>query len=270
MLDDANDASGGSAASSTRSIRARSRTATATASATSRASGGGSTISCALGVDALWISPFYPSPMADFGYDVADYCDVDPLFGTLADFDALVARGARARAEAHPRLRAEPHLGPASVVRREPRVAHDPKRDWYLWRDPAPGRRSAEQLAEQLRRPGLDVRRGDRPVLLPLVPRRSSPTSTGAIPRCAPRCTTCCASGCERGVDGFRIDVLCHLIKDDQFRDNPPNPAYRAGEAELRIALLPLYTADRPEVQEHRRRDARASSTRSRRRSRAC
>ena len=45
-----------------------------------------------LGVDAIWISPFYTSPMRDFGYDVADYCDVDPIFGTLADFDALVAR----------------------------------------------------------------------------------------------------------------------------------------------------------------------------------
>src|ERR1700709_271612 len=50
----------------------------------------------ALGVDAMWISPFYPSPMADFGYDVSDYCDVDPIFGTLADFDALV-RDAHAR-----------------------------------------------------------------------------------------------------------------------------------------------------------------------------
>src|ERR1051326_963954 len=45
-----------------------------------------------LGVDAVWISPFYPSPMADFGYDVTDYCNIDPLFGTLADFDALIKR----------------------------------------------------------------------------------------------------------------------------------------------------------------------------------
>ena len=51
----------------------------------------GSTISSALGVDAVWISPIFPSPMADFGYDVADYCGIDPRFGTLADFDALLA-----------------------------------------------------------------------------------------------------------------------------------------------------------------------------------
>ena len=64
-----------------------------------------------LGVDALWISPFYPSPMADFGYDVANYTDVAPLFGTLADFDTLLAA-------------AQPHLRPAPVV---PRVALFPR-----------------------------------------------------------------------------------------------------------------------------------------------
>ncbi len=77
-----------------------------------------------LGVDAIWISPIYPSPMADFGYDVADYCDIDPLFGTLADFDRLVAEAHRKRAEGDPRLRPQPHLRPASVVRGEPLVAH--------------------------------------------------------------------------------------------------------------------------------------------------
>ena len=51
-----------------------------------------------LGVDAIWISPFFPSPMADFGYDISDYCDVDPRFGTLDDFDALIGGGARAQA----------------------------------------------------------------------------------------------------------------------------------------------------------------------------
>ena len=83
-----------------------------------RASPSGSTTCAWLGVDAIWLSPIYPSPMADFGYDVADYCGVDPLFGTLADFDRAGRRGARARAAADPRLRAEPHLGSASLVRR--------------------------------------------------------------------------------------------------------------------------------------------------------
>ena len=70
-----------------------------------------------LGIDAIWISPIYPSPMVDFGYDVADYCGVDARFGTLSDFDNLLAQ-AHARGNQGPaRLRAQPHLRPASLVR---------------------------------------------------------------------------------------------------------------------------------------------------------
>ena len=77
----------------------------------------------ALGIDAIWLSPIFPSPMADFGYDISDYTGIDPLFGTMADFDALDERRARERAQAHPRSRAQPYLRPASLVRREPELA---------------------------------------------------------------------------------------------------------------------------------------------------
>src|SRR5947209_7435242 len=90
-----------------------------------------------LGVDAVWLSPIFPSPMADFGYDVADYTDVEPVFGTLADFDALVA-------EAHRRgLKVLLDLVPNHTSDRHPwfvesRSAKDsPKRDWYIVRRPA-------------------------------------------------------------------------------------------------------------------------------------
>ncbi len=76
-----------------------------------------------LGVDAIWISPIYPSPMADFGYDVSDYCDVARIFGSLADFDRLVARGAFARAQAHSGFRSQPHFEPASLVSRKSKLA---------------------------------------------------------------------------------------------------------------------------------------------------
>src|SRR5690349_18597593 len=88
-----------------------------------------------LGVDAIWISPFYPSPMADFGYDVADYCDVDPLFGDLATFDKLVAeahkRGIKLIVDYVPN-----HTSTQHKWFLESKSSQDnPKKDWYIWRD---------------------------------------------------------------------------------------------------------------------------------------
>ena len=91
-----------------------------------------------LGVDALWVSPIYPSPMADFGYDVSDYCAIDPLFGTMADFDRLVAeahaRGLKVILDFVPNHTSDQH-----PWFQESRSSRDnPKRDWYLWREPKP------------------------------------------------------------------------------------------------------------------------------------
>src|SRR3954466_3079996 len=91
-----------------------------------------------LGVDAIWLSPIFRSPMADFGYDIADYVGIEPMFGTLEDFDGLV----RAAHAGHlkvildlvPNHTSDQH--PWFVESRASR--HNPKRDWYLWRDPAP------------------------------------------------------------------------------------------------------------------------------------
>ena len=125
-----------------------------------------------LGVDAIWLSPFYPSPMADFGYDVADYCDVDPVFGTLDDFDRLVA-------EAHARgIRVVIDLVPNHTSDRHPwflesrSLQGQPQaRLVRLGRLPA-GRVAAQQLDERVPagRQGVDLRRGDRPVVPALVP----------------------------------------------------------------------------------------------------
>src|ERR1700710_3349 len=93
---------------------------------------------CGLGVDAVWISPIYRSPMADFGYDVADYCDIDPIFGTLADFDHLLkdvhARRLKLILDFVPNHTSDRH--PWFLESRSSRQS--PRRDWYLWRDPAP------------------------------------------------------------------------------------------------------------------------------------
>ena len=91
-----------------------------------------------LKVDAVWISPFYPSPMADFGYDVSDYTGVHPMFGTLSDFDALVVEAHRHNIKVIvdyvPNHTSDEH--PWFVESRSSRES--PKREWYLWRDAAP------------------------------------------------------------------------------------------------------------------------------------
>ena len=90
-----------------------------------------------LGVDAIWLSPIYPSPMADFGYDISDYTDIDPLFGTLKEFDELLAathdRGLKLLLDLVPNHSSDRH--PWFLESRSSR--DNPKRDWYIWRDPA-------------------------------------------------------------------------------------------------------------------------------------
>src|SRR5436189_4892211 len=92
-----------------------------------------------LGVDAVWLSPIYPSPMLDFGYDISDYCDVHPLFGTLADFDALLTdthrRGMKLVLDFVPNHTSDEH--PWFKESRSSRAS--PKRNWYIWRDPKSG-----------------------------------------------------------------------------------------------------------------------------------
>ena len=120
-----------------------------------------------LGVDAIWLSPIFPSPMADFGYDVADYCAVEPMFGDLAAFDRLLAavhvRGLKLLLDFVPNH----SFGPAPLVHRQPVASSriDARRDWYIWRDSGAGRGAAQQLDQRLRRLLVGVGRCDRAIL---------------------------------------------------------------------------------------------------------
>ena len=129
-----------------------------------------------LGVDAIWIAPCFPSPQVDFGYDVSDYEQIDPMYGTLADFDRLVAEGEEARPARDPRLRGQPHLRPTPVVPGVEVVAHvSQARLVRLAGRQGPGP-AAQQLGLHVREPGLEARSRDRPVLLPLLlPRAARP-----------------------------------------------------------------------------------------------
>ena len=151
---------GSRARSSTRSIRAASRTPTATGSATCAGSSARLDYLAELGVDVLWLSPVYPSPQDDAGYDISDYQDIEPVFGTLARLRRAAGGRARARDEADHGPRRQPHVRRAPVVRRVALSRDNPKRDWYWWRSELP-----ERLALVLLRAGVGARRGDRRVL---------------------------------------------------------------------------------------------------------
>lgn len=201
-----------------------------------------------LGVDALWLSPFYPSPMADFGYDVADYVNVDPLFGTLADFDALVAaahaRGLKVIIDLVPN-----HTSDAHPWFREARASRtNPKRDWYIWRDPAPDGGPPTNWLSEFGGSAWARDEGSGQYYYHAFLDRQ-PDLNWRNPEVAHAIHEVMRFWLRRGVDGFRVDVIWHLLKDAAFRNNPPNPDYREGTNPY-FRLLPVHTTDLAEVQE--------------------
>jgi len=173
-----------------------------------------------LGVEALWLSPFYPSPMADFGYDVADYCDVDPVFGTLADFDELVR-------EAHARdIKVVIDFVPNHTSDRHPWFvdarAHGARRDWYVFRDGRDGG-PPNNWCSDFKAVGPAWTRepeGDQWYLHSFLPQQ--PDLDWGNPAVEAAMHDLLRFWCERGVDGFRIDVAHKLAKDPQLRDRRP------------------------------------------------
>lgn len=199
-----------------------------------------------LGVNAIWLSPIFPSPMADFGYDISDYCGIDPLFGTLVDFDALLEavhqHGLKLILDFVPNHTSDQH--PWFLESRISR--HDPRRNWYIWHDPAPNGGPPNNWLSDFGGPAwlydADTKQYYCHTFL-----AAQPDLNWRNPMLRAAMYDVMRFWLKRGVDGFRVDVIWHLIKDDQFRNNPKNPQYRAGDPPHH-ALLPLYTADRPEV----------------------
>jgi alpha-glucosidase len=199
-----------------------------------------------LSVDALWLSPIYPSPMADFGYDIADYCDVHPLFGTLADFDKLLneahRRGLKVILDFVPNHTSDQHPWFA-----QSRTSRDnPKRNWYLWRDPAPGGGPPNNWLSNFGGPAwtLDPATGQYYYHAFL---SSQPDLNWRNPEVQEAMHNVLRFWLDRGVDGFRVDVIWVIVKDDEFRDNPLNPEYKPGQNPHHEQFA-TYTTDRPEV----------------------
>jgi len=175
----------------------------------------------ALGADIVWISPFFTSPMKDFGYDVSDYCDVDPLFGNLADFDALVAKahslGLRIMIDQVLSHTAEVH--PWFVESRKSR--DNPKADWYVWADPAPDGNPPNNWLSVFGGSSWqwDTRRKQYYLHNFLV---SQPDMNFHHPDVQQAHLDNLRFWLERGVDGVRMDACNFHFHDPELRSNPP------------------------------------------------
>ncbi|MEX0342067.1 MAG: alpha-amylase family glycosyl hydrolase [Erythrobacter sp.] len=177
-----------------------------------------------LGVDAIWISPFFTSPMKDFGYDVSDYCDVDPIFGTLGDFDALVARahslGLKVLIDQVYSHTSDEH--PWFAESRTSRT--NPRSDWYVWADAKPDGSPPSNWQSVFGGPAWtwDARRGQYYLHNFL---SSQPQVNMHNREVQDAVLGVMRFWLGRGVDGFRIDALNFAMHDPELRDNPPAPA---------------------------------------------
>ncbi len=177
-----------------------------------------------LGVDAIWISPFFRSPMADFGYDIADYRDVDPLFGTLEDFDRLLAKahalGLRVMID-----QVLSHTSDQHAWFRESRQSRDnPKADWYVWADPKEDGTPPNNWMSLFG--GVAWRwepRREQYYLHNFL--SSQPDLNFHNPEVQAATLDNVKFWLERGVDGLRLDAINFCFHDPQLRDNPPKPA---------------------------------------------
>ena len=176
-----------------------------------------------LGVDAIWLSPFFTSPMLDFGYDVADYCDVDPIFGTLADFDALVARahalGLKVLIDQVYSHSSDHH--PWFLESRADRT--NAKADWYVWADAKPDGSPPNNWQSVFGGPAWTWSAHRRQYYMHnFLPEQ--PQLHMHLPAVQDAMLDVAKFWLDRGVDGFRIDAINFSMHDPALTDNPPAP----------------------------------------------
>jgi len=173
-----------------------------------------------LGIDAVWLSPIYPSPDADFGYDVSDYCAVDPKFGSLEDFDRLVsqahARGIRVVLDLVLNHTSDQH--PWFLEARKSR--ENPRRSWYIWADPKPGGRPPNNWQSVFGGPGWELDPATGQCYYHMFTRQQ-PDLNWRNPDTRRALLDVFRFWLERGVDGFRLDVFNVYFKNASLTDNP-------------------------------------------------
>lgn len=176
-----------------------------------------------LGVTAIWISPIYPSPMVDFGYDVSDYTGIHPVFGTMAEFDEVLAaihhRGMKLILDFVPNHTSDQH--PWFLESRSSR--DNPKRDWYLWHDAKPDGGVPNNWPSFFGGPAWEWDETTEQYYLHLFV-KEQPDLNWRNPEVKNAMLNAMRLWLDKGVDGFRMDVIWLMIKDALFRDDTPNP----------------------------------------------
>lgn len=201
-----------------------------------------------LGVKTLWLSPIHPSPMADLGYDVADFEAVHPQFGTMNDFLQLLSevhrRGMKLILDWVPNHTSTEH----AWFQESASCRQNPKRDWYLWRDPAPDGGPPNNWVSMF---GGGAWQWHEPTgqyyLHTFLDQQADLNWRNPEVREAMFDTL--RFWLDRGVDGFRVDAIDLVLKDEQFRDNPVNPDWKEGEPYAN-KLFTKYTRNQPGIHE--------------------
>jgi alpha-glucosidase len=205
-----------------------------------------------LGIRAIWLSPVTVSPNADFGYDVADYEDVDPSLGTLADLDALIAaaeaRGIGVLMDLVPNHTSDAHSWfIASCSSRE-----DAKRDWYVWADPAPDGGPPNNWVSVFGGPAWTFHEPTGQYYLHNF-LDGQPDLNWWSDEVRAEFDRILRFWFDRGVAGFRIDVAHMVVKDSELRDNPPADGRSTLMEQIR-GQVQVYNSCRPEVHDVHRR----------------
>lgn len=200
-----------------------------------------------LGITAIWLSPVYPSPMKDFGYDISDYNGIHPLFGNIEDFDKLIA-------EIHARnIKLILDLVPNHTSDQHPwfmesRSSKDnPKRDWYLWKDAKQDGSAPNNWLASFGGTAWEWEDATKQYYYHAF-LKEQPGLNWRNPQVQEAMFNVMRFWLDKDVDGFRVDVMWHLIKDTQWRDEPTNPNYQPHMATYN-QLLHVYSTDQPEVQ---------------------
>ena len=199
-----------------------------------------------LGVDALWLCPFFPSPMRDFGYDVSDYRDVDPVFGSLSEFDALVAKAHSLNLKVIID-QVYSHTSDQHSWFQESRSSRsNEKAEWYVWADPKPDGTPPNNWLSVFSGPAWewDARRGQY-YLHNFLPEQPDLNLHSRAVQDAILDVAC--FWLKRGVDGFRLDAITFAMHDPELRDNPPSPPETGHERPFDLQQH-VYNQSRPEI----------------------